>query len=270
MRILKIMTKINQKLFSNNYCEELLSNLNEDSVDSYLEDEPFVRKKELSKGKSKIMINKSFALKIPKSKNEHFDLENAIIIHKELENLSPLQASDRRLWTYLTHVTFWDYMRKRWPLERFLDDTDLDEETDTEDEDNKANGSTDRKIRFIQWRYHLVTTSRRRLLRNGIARLWWYVYMTKDEGNSDPYHLTRTMLKFQDVAQNLLERSLGSDKTILKAFLNFLEKNQSLSKAEIRTLIKEINLISGVQNLHLLGQTQLTKNIDIISQRVLS
>ncbi len=35
------------------------------------------------------------------------DIENAIRLHKALRNLTPLQATDPRLWTRLTHVEFW-------------------------------------------------------------------------------------------------------------------------------------------------------------------
>ena len=44
------------------------------------------------------------------------DLENAKIVHAAFPNLTPLQARDPRLWTRLTHVECWSYMRKRWDV----------------------------------------------------------------------------------------------------------------------------------------------------------
>src|SRR5262249_15209317 len=49
-----------------------------------------------------------------------FDLENAVRMHKALPTLTPVQAQDPRLWTHLTHVELWDYMRVRWPVEKYL------------------------------------------------------------------------------------------------------------------------------------------------------
>ena len=38
------------------------------------------------------------------------DLENAIALYEALPDLTETQASDPRLWTYLTHVTLRDYV----------------------------------------------------------------------------------------------------------------------------------------------------------------
>src|ERR1700723_649670 len=81
------------------------------------------------------------------------DLENSIRMHKALSQLTPLQARDPRLWTRFAHVDFWEYMRKRWPVERF--------ETDK----GKA-------LRFIESRYFVPQSQSRALLRNGMALLW--------------------------------------------------------------------------------------------------
>ena len=44
------------------------------------------------------------------------DLENAVVIHQAFPNMNPVQARDPRLWTRLTHVDCWAYMRKRWDV----------------------------------------------------------------------------------------------------------------------------------------------------------
>ncbi len=89
------------------------------------------------------------------------DLENAIRVHRALKDLTPIQARDPRLWTRIAHVDAWNYMRKRWPVERFADD------------DQKG-------ARFIASRYFVPASESRALLRNGIARLWWTANVTHD------------------------------------------------------------------------------------------
>ena len=96
------------------------------------------------------------------------DLENAKIVHRAFPELTPLQARDPRLWTRLTHVECWDYMRKRWDVDRVV-------------------GADSRKEEFLRWRYFLRRHESRALLRNGIARLWWYAHLTHDRNRADPY-----------------------------------------------------------------------------------
>ncbi len=42
------------------------------------------------------------------------DFRTAILVFEAYRNLEPLQASDERFWTYLTHVDLYSYMIKRW------------------------------------------------------------------------------------------------------------------------------------------------------------
>ena len=41
------------------------------------------------------------------------DAENAIRLHRALSSLTPLQASDERLWAWLCHIPFRDYVAQR-------------------------------------------------------------------------------------------------------------------------------------------------------------
>ena len=53
--------------------------------------------------------------KLDHSSNASGDIENAILIHTWLQGLNRLQASDARLWTYLTHARFFSYTVARFP-----------------------------------------------------------------------------------------------------------------------------------------------------------
>lgn len=55
------------------------------------------------------------ALLLPEGNNKR-DSENVRIIHPWLAHLTPVQASDPRLWTYLTHFVYSDYTAARWPV----------------------------------------------------------------------------------------------------------------------------------------------------------
>ncbi|MDB4876953.1 MAG: hypothetical protein JWM41_3399 [Gemmatimonadetes bacterium] len=161
------------------------------------------------------------------------DLENSIRLHKALPSLTPVQARDPRLWTRLTHVEFWPYMRTRWPIERYMSDR------------QKAQ-------RYIEGRYFVTRSEGRALLRNGIARLWWYAHLTHDDARNNPYELTAVLLNTLDITQQILERSLGRCEAVLVGFLEFLLQNPRLlergeiNRATIRDLAKSLNLFGGV------------------------
>lgn len=246
------MSKTKQKIFSKYYTDELISKIENGKFNEYLSDSLFPYENKVPPGESIIEISENLALKLPMSYTEHFDMENSITIYNELKSLNETQASDTRLWTYLTHVNFWEYMRRRWPAEKFEEESE-----DLFDELSVKNSQAN----FIISRYHLKTPNKRRLLRNGISRLWWYAHLTYDEKRGDPFELTRILLAHQDKAQNLLERSLGSNNKILVAVLEYLKSNSGLTREQVRDKIKEINLVGGVKNLHLLEQEEILEII---------
>ncbi|MFF2447925.1 DUF6339 family protein [Neobacillus sp. NPDC058068] len=163
------------------------------------------------------------------------DLLNAISLYEYFKDLPLTLASDEKFWSYLTHTSFWDYMCKRWPVQ-------------------EAEGE---EIEFIKTRYFFSSKSKT-FYRNGLSRLWWYVSMTYDEQKADPYHYTRIILGYQDVANLLIETTnLSRNKVALKAILEVISTIEELESSEkvkkikrkrhlIRDLIKYINLVGGV------------------------
>jgi hypothetical protein len=89
-------------------------------------------------------------------------------------------------------------------------------------------------------------------LRNGIANLWWYGYLTYDENRQNPYELTEILLKKLDIARNIQERNLGRNKTLLQSFLEFLAENPEINESGnkgreiIRILVRQLNCHGGV------------------------
>ena len=194
----------------------------------------------------------SFSLVSPGSKLDFSDsdLENTRILYSALKHLSPLQASDPRLWAYLTHVTYWDYMRKRWPIEQYLGKSRL--------RDN------------IQERYFFMPDRSRALIRNGLARLWWYGYCSYEEARDDPFELTAVLLKNLDVTQSILERTFSRNTYVTKAVLNVLWTRERSGKEfyvreKVRELAKYIVQVGGVTIIDALDDSDLR---DLVETKV--
>ncbi len=181
------------------------------------------------------------------------DLENSIRVHKSLRGLTRLQARDPRLWTRLTHVELWLYMRRRWPVEQYKDEPD------------KAR-------RYVETRYFVPQSEGRALLRNGVARLWWTAYLSHDPDRANPYELTAVLLSTLDITQQILERGLGRAPAVLHGFLEFLLSRKEMlltggdpNRARIRALAKFLNLHGGVSLLDCMSKTEL---MNLLSQEL--
>lgn len=183
---------------------------------------------EYPKGGSGIPVADGITLAMPSGPSDLKDLENTKILYSAFSGLTPAQASDKRLWTYLTHVTFWDYMRKRWPVDE-----------------------VEKPVNRVRDRYFLNTTSLESLTRNGISRLWWYGYLTHDPKRTNPWELTEILLSRADLAQNVTERAIGSNLQLRIAVLEFLSANPQIMSNELATreLMKGLNLAGGTRNL---------------------
>jgi hypothetical protein len=214
----------------------------------YRNDEPWIES--LPGGKSssiKTTVEPAEALKLLEpEEDDRKDIENTMRVHRALHFLTPLQAHDPRLWTRLTHVECWKYMRKRWPVERF----------------GKDKGKMER---FILSRYFVAQNQSRALLRNGLARLWWYGHVTHDAERQNPYELTGVLLHTLDIAQQIMERNFGRIEHVRTGFLEFLLRNSrkllghgTKKRDLIRKLAIYLNLHGGVTLLDALDKAAVT------------
>ncbi|MEX1028328.1 MAG: DUF6339 family protein [Candidatus Paceibacterota bacterium] len=178
--------------------------------------------------KSTIIPKRKPKFLLPSSES-NYDFENAVEVHACYE-LTPVQASDPRLWARLAHVEGWDYMQRRWTVE-----------------DSKT-------PQYVRQRYFVAGADSRAIIRNGIARLWWSAEITKNpKSSNDPYKLTRVILSKLDITQQLLERSYGRSRKFVQATLRFIERNAEeclhdgqASRNRVRHLAKQLSLRSGV------------------------
>ncbi|CAE6689387.1 hypothetical protein R70006_00267 [Paraburkholderia domus] len=197
---------------------------------------------------SQVSIANEIVLTDPEPGNHH-DLENSKKIHEALKALNISQATDERLWAYLGLVNFWGYMRKRWPMERY---------------GQKDSGSSAANLRE---RYFFVANPDRALVRNGIARLWWYGHVSYDAERADPYELTKILLDKLDVAQSLLERSFSRNPVVCRAVLNFMLKEQGngrdvSERKTFRLLMQHLNRLGGMAILDLFTQADIEAELE--------
>ncbi len=176
-------------------------------------------------------IDTGISLKLPQGQ-ELFDLENTKALYTALRDLPLHLAIDERFWSYMTHVTFWDYMRARWPVEKAL--------------------STQKPEGYLREHYFFMANRDRALIRNGISRLWWYGHVSYDENREDPFELTEALLEKLDIAQQLLERSYSRNTMLTRTILSMLVEKRNAGNpfsdryTKFRPLMGHLNAIGGV------------------------
>ena len=173
--------------------------------------------------KTSILLNKI---------NPDNDFETAVQIFEAFKNLEPIQASDERLWTYLSHVDLYPYMIKRW--------------------DAVHKGTAKDAISYILEHWFLSSTSQAGLLRHALSGLWWAVYLSVDEGRGDKYELTEILFRQLDFPTRTLGAyKLGRHKEAVIGILEFIHENEGLFKQNLqsktRFITKHLNLIGGVK-----------------------
>lgn len=176
-------------------------------------------------------------LKLPSSdtprERSKDDLENCIRVYDALKYLPPSVAANPRMWAYLCHETFYEYMVKRWPIDHGAD--------------------------TVNDRYFTTAGGARTRYRNGIARLWWIPHLTYDENLDDPYSLTRVILRRQDDMENFMGRNLNLNRKVLHAMLHVLEDKSidEYNREVLRELLEDVNKIGGVSVLDALPEEKL-------------
>ena len=168
------------------------------------------------------------------------DTDAATRVHECFRKLKPVQAGDERLWSYLCHCEpFYGYVRARWI---------------------KQDGELNEKA--VLRRFFFENKGIGGITRNALARLWWYGYLTYEDGAPEPYMYTGMLLEFQDTPVGLLERSLGKNPEIVKHVSRYIYENAkdwSDRSRTIQKLIRNINEAGGAVVLDALGDAGLQK-----------
>lgn len=256
-----------QKIFRRDAVERMRNELRSgDSLGGYFKDSFSVKEKDLLPSTIAV-TGKAPALKIPKSDLVSADLDNAIVLYEYYRNLDETQASDPRLWVYLSHVEFRKYTLVRWGLDGTL------KELEDSAEKTKA-------INYLL-EHWFISGNDRDLRRHAVARLWWAAHLTRapwesdpeffgDLKNDDPYYYTRVLLSTQDIYQQVLERAMGRSNHILISVLDYLGKNPKFaqSRESVRALMKELNLAYGTKKIITLDRPSLAALIEKVASEI--
>lgn len=189
------------------------------------------------------------------------DFQNAKILYEALQgHINLVQASDLRLWAYMAHAQHWDYMHVRWGINV------PDQEEEEENENNTKKSSVDKAIDRIGTRYFFKASKGKAFVRQGIARLYWSVYLTYDaeNENNNPYEYTEYFFSKQDIFTSITERSYARNKILVLAALKELKHNPELSREEIRAFLAKLNQSGAITVLDFLDKNQaeeLCKNV---------
>lgn len=168
------------------------------------------------------------------------DLTNTRLLYDAFKGLSPLQASNKYMWTYLCHAIpeYREYIRDRW----------LQEEREN----------------TIRNRY-FVTTSGSLLNDNALSRLWWYGHLTYDASNPNHYALTEILLTNQTICTDVMDTfnrmNFSRMKGVLMAIKQFkeeIESNEGITEY-FRECKKYLNHYGAVTALELLSSEEIQK-----------
>ena len=170
------------------------------------------------------------------------DAVNAIAVYRALKKLTPHQASDERLWTYLAHTQGAEYVAARWLSDRPEDA-----------------GKAAQKVHN-----HFFARGNRALIRdNGISRLWWLGSIAHQTDHDAPDRFLEILLHRQDVRSALLERpAVSTNPRVLRRIYDVMiehwENGGTLFQRDpFRQWMINLNRRGGVVLLDALGDNQL-------------
>lgn len=253
------------KYFLTNSYEQLQNKIGE-NIQRYTNEDPWIEEFfcERFDAETRIDVFLPKLLETPKPGN---DFDNVKTLYSALKCLTPQQAMDQRLWAHLAHIEYWNYMRVRWGK---------DSANDADETLNPSEEKLPQRIKQIKDRYFLSSEGNSRsLIRNGIARLWWFGYLTDDPNNTQPpFALTKTLLEYQDTQAALLERAFGKNRQVLWICLEVLAEHMSEirkggGRIIIQALGKYINRLGGTYFLDTMDKTALRNKIDTFIRSML-
>ncbi len=189
---------------------------------------------------------KGLKLAMP-SEGKDFQFKNALKVYEHFKNMSVMEATDARIWTYLTHVTFWDYMTKFRPI---------------------GDQQENQKVNYILRHYFVDPVNSKNLLLNDISLLWWGTHLTYDPDHKEnPYWLTEELFSMLDYTRHLLPGSQGRHREFARAVMQYVAEHKKLflnyKEAKIRFVMRKCNFTAGYKVFPVLSRKEI---IDLISQ----
>jgi hypothetical protein len=239
--------------FSEDFLATVRSAANTDHRSHYAQNDPWVRS--LAGATTGIRDSQVEVVELPDlicepDARTEADAANAIALYERLKILTPVQASDERLWSCLAHTAYWNYTRVRWQ------------------------GGSAQSFDSVETRWFFKGNSMERLARNAIARLWWGAYATVLPDAAEPYRLTHVLFSNTDIQFHYMERLFGKNRCVLHSALNYVEKN--LSRIRLRKAVgpwaaetgKLLNSVGGVLQLDALSSTEIEEVLEVFLQQL--
>ena len=162
------------------------------------------------------------------------DARNAVIVHKAMKNLLPIQAREEKLWSYLAHSYFYDYMKSRWKV----------------DTNSFKRSKIESRYFFPGKNENKIKSSTVPYVRNGLSRLWWAGYIVYDESSENPYEYIDELFVSQDMFVGLCERDIAKNKTLVLSILKNVRKYKIKDIPKntdlVRSILKDINFSAGL------------------------
>jgi hypothetical protein len=214
------MKKELQRTFSKEYTSIIKQLLKDGNVDRYLAEEYLVEDPNSCIYRLQGVEHNYVELDADKS-----DYENAVAFYEANRGIPPFIAAEEAFWAYLTHIEYFDFVKKRWNI----------------------NSTTTKET--IMKRFFYSGSN----MDNTLSRLWWAVYLTVDESLEDKYKYTRVLLQDgnSDLLQNLSKSKLFRHKEAVIGMLKFFsEYNERSEFSKVnRFIIQRFNRIGGVRQL---------------------
>ena len=178
------------------------------------------------------------------------DCQSAIALYEAYLNLTPLQASDRVFWTYLAHGDLFEYVQARFPKV-------------TEDDFGDSQYVLNHWFSPKDWPF-----------RHPLASLWWFVYLTLDEGSEDKYKYTRKFFESYEFRTNFIKYSIARHKEALIGYFDFLMENEEVMsqffKGRNRFITKYLNKLGGSRLLSTLDRNFFKAELIRIKPQILA
>ena len=178
--------------------------------------------------------------------------EQALHFYQALSGLSPAQATDHLLWSWLAHFKLHAYCIERWPL-RSADPT-----------------------KHIRQHYFLNDLSLGLFQMNVASRSWWLAHTAHKaaEGSGGAFIAEQVVRYFASHAQHyhtIVMRESLRNSTVLAEFVRVLLNGaQGINNEGVKALWRRINLYSGGLLLEAIPRSELRERIDEYVDDVMS
>jgi hypothetical protein len=183
---------------------------------------------------------------------KNFDADNAFLFYQKTKKIALYKASSDRLWSSLTHLYYWEYMKSRWnPI-----------------------GQKNVDIYVLEHYWYASSGFDKRPSRNGISRLWWSAHLFADE-NSIEISVKRLNFLLSvdlDITQNILERRVSRTQNVRLAIVDglidlFDNHGECFERDKFRHLMKLIHAQSSAVPLSLMSYQKL---VELVQENWLS